>query len=157
MIPWNEVMTFSEDTILDENGLRNIHASGFSRVPVWRNKKHNIVGLCLVKNLVPVRPSPNTTLKLYCRRKPLIVTKDMNLFDCLNLFQDNRSHLALVVDNINESKIIQKCFRNNQIIPQKIGMWCTWCMLCTLCILYILYVALQRVNNSVNLRLYFYM
>ena len=88
--------------LLDEKGLRLLHAYG-------EEHEENIIRLCLVKNLIPVRPS--STVKLIDKSKsiPLIVSKDMNLLDCLNLFQAQKCHFALVPSNNNDVARIKAC------------------------------------------------
>lgn len=40
----------------DSETMATIIAKGYSRVPVFRNTPHNIQGLLLVKNLIPLNP-----------------------------------------------------------------------------------------------------
>ena len=123
-VPWQDVISYPANMTLDEKGLRDLHSTGCSRVPVWEGSKHNIVGLCLVKNLVPVRPSRHHKLLDYSKRKPLVVTKDMNLFDLLNFFQAQRSHFALVVNDDNAQATVEDCFASkngNKRIPDEIA------------------------------------
>ena len=119
-IGWKKVTCYSGDMILNEENLSDIHSTGRSRIPVWQGNPHNIIGLCLVKDLVLVNPLQGDKLSYHSRREPLVASKDINLFDLLNLFQKERSHLALVVDNEQEKNRVKSCFESKEIIPDEI-------------------------------------
>ena len=115
MIEWNYVTKFSSTMLLDETGLAMISESGCSRVPVYKNNnKNSIVGLCLVKNLIRLKPNENVKLEDYATLMPLIVSKDMNLYDLLNYFQEMRSHMALVVENEKECQMTRNNFNEKK-------------------------------------------
>jgi CBS domain containing-hemolysin-like protein len=100
MIPWDKTVKLSDETILDENGLRDIWQSGFSRIPIFKGKNvNNICGLLLTKDLIVVDPSPTLKVSRFVRRKPLILSPSTNMIAAINLFQAYKTHLALICDD----------------------------------------------------------
>ena len=96
------VFSIPSDTILTEDNLIKIYASGFTRIPVYEpGDKTAIIGILNTKTLIVVDQSharPVSTLPL---RIPLCVSPAMPLVHLLNLMQSGGKggrggHLALV-------------------------------------------------------------
>jgi len=119
VIPWEDVKTLPSTLKLNSKGLRSIYVCGFSRIPVYENNPHNIIGICVTKNLIPVVPSNNLTLNQYATSKPLVLKSNMNLFDAINLFQEHGTHFALVVAEQYLEKV-EFCFQTKEPIPDYI-------------------------------------
>jgi putative hemolysin len=90
------------DTLLDK-----LRQAGHSRVPVWQGKPNNIVGILVVKRLLPLvaaqrrgtnrrSPSPRKIHKLL--HPPHFVPSTKMADDLLAEFQARRSHMAIVVN-----------------------------------------------------------
>ena len=84
---------------LDFGTITTIMESGHSRIPVYHNERHNIIGLLFVKDLAFVDPDDciplQTVIKFYSR--PVnFVWNDMNLGDLLEIFKEKHSHIAIV-------------------------------------------------------------
>ena len=84
---------------LDFATITKIMESGHSRIPVYSNERHNIVGLLFVKDLAFVDPDDciplQTVIKFYSR--PVnFVWNDTNLGDLLDIFKEKHSHIAIV-------------------------------------------------------------
>lgn len=99
MIPLSKVFMLDAEDTLDFDTMAKIIGAGHSRVPVYRNDKHNIIGLLLVKKLIVLDPEDKKRVGDFVFRQPCCVTPDMNLLDVLNQFQEQRTHLAVVTDN----------------------------------------------------------
>uniref|UniRef100_T1KDX6 CNNM transmembrane domain-containing protein n=1 Tax=Tetranychus urticae TaxID=32264 RepID=T1KDX6_TETUR len=100
------IMTCLEDvfmlplaTRLDFDTVSRIEKSGYSRIPIYKDDRKNIVGLLYVKDLAFVDPDDNmplTTLIEYYRH-PLIYTwEDTTLDIALAAFKEGKSHLSFV-------------------------------------------------------------
>lgn len=86
----NEQMKFPE--VLEE-----IKKNGYSRIPVFSENMDNVLGVLYVKDLLPYldRKSFNW-MKLI--REPYFVPENKKLDDLLLEFQEQKKHLAIVVD-----------------------------------------------------------
>lgn len=71
--------------------------SGHSRVPVFHSgNRRNVMGLLLVKRLLPVSPADNRKVGEFVFRQPIVIDPLVSLLDCLNIFQSNRTHMAFI-------------------------------------------------------------
>ncbi|UJH66132.1 gliding motility-associated protein GldE [Muricauda sp. SCSIO 65647] len=86
----NEEMKFSE--VLEE-----IKKNGYSRIPVFSENMDNVLGVLYVKDLLPYidRKSFNWITLI---REPYFVPENKKLDDLLLEFQEQKKHLAIVVD-----------------------------------------------------------
>ena len=85
----------------DQMGLKEIIplilSKGFSRIPVYSEKKDNIKGILYTKDLLPhLNKSDYQWQKLL--KTPLYVPENKKLDDLLKEFQQKKNHLAIVVD-----------------------------------------------------------
>jgi len=85
----------------DQMGLKEIIPSilskGFSRIPVYSEKKDNIKGILYTKDLLPhLNKTDYQWQKLL--KTPLYVPENKKLDDLLKEFQQKKNHLAIVVD-----------------------------------------------------------
>lgn len=74
----------------------------YSRIPLWRGKRDNIVGVLHVKTVLKMMNLPPHSLQKinildYCV-KPWFVLNTTSLMDQLHAFKKRREHFALVVD-----------------------------------------------------------
>ncbi|EMI56720.1 hemolysin family protein [Rhodopirellula sallentina] len=82
-----------------------IIASGRTRYPVYEGNIDNVVGILFVKDLLPFLVSdglPNQPIVELCRR-PWSVPKDRSVEALLREFLHNRSHMAIVVDEFQQT------------------------------------------------------
>jgi putative hemolysin len=79
--------------------LKEVARSGLSRIPVYRGKKDEVVGILFAKDLVGVSTGrlKGRTLKDLLRQ-PMYVPKTTKCDRLFREFQRTRTHLALVVD-----------------------------------------------------------
>ncbi|GAB5372677.1 hypothetical protein AAMO2058_001685100 [Amorphochlora amoebiformis] len=98
--------------------------SGHSRIPIYEGNKNNIKGLLLVKRLIVVDPDDCRPLSQFVGyHLPIVLTKDTNLLDALNRFQMGRSHMAVIVNNKEDAKILESCMRDRNVqCPGKVGI-----------------------------------
>jgi CBS domain containing-hemolysin-like protein len=107
MVPRHDVVSVPADASL-EHVLRAFLEHQFSRMPVWEDKPENIIGIVHFKDLIrvweerrlakdrnwPVRPFRLKRTIL----KPLVVPETKELPELLEEFRQERTHMALVVD-----------------------------------------------------------
>lgn len=101
-----EIMTRLEDVFmlpitarLDFETVSKIQKSGYSRIPVYKDDRKNIVALFYAKDLAFVDPDDNMPLKtlIVYYKHPLIYTFDDTTLDvALGAFKEGKSHLSFV-------------------------------------------------------------
>ncbi|SMP53228.1 Hemolysin, contains CBS domains [Neorhodopirellula lusitana] len=85
--------------------VNRIIASGRTRYPVYEDSLDNVVGILFVKDLLPFLVSqklPDQPIVELCRR-PWSVPKDRSVESILREFLHNRSHMAIVVDEFQQT------------------------------------------------------
>ncbi|KAJ1573509.1 hypothetical protein NDA11_003472, partial [Ustilago hordei] len=93
MTPIEDVFIMSSDTILDEEGVAKLVRSGYSRVPIHE---------------------PG-------RKDAIVASNDLTLLDCLNYFQQGRSHMILVSNHPGESRGALGVVTLEDVIEEMIG------------------------------------
>mmetsp|Transcript_26968 Transcript_26968/g.88177 ORF Transcript_26968/g.88177 Transcript_26968/m.88177 type:complete len:463 (-) Transcript_26968:106-1494(-) len=107
MRPLKDVYMIEASSPLDRTTLRNIMATGFSRIPVYHNDVQNVIGMLLVKDLLLV--NPDDAVSVAWSERGLVrgirrVPESLPLFDLLHLFRKGTSRLALVCREKQEGK-----------------------------------------------------
>lgn len=72
--------------------------SGYSRIPVYSGTRDNIKGLLYIKDLLPHLDKPANFRWQSLMRHAYFVPETKKIDDLMNEFQENKVHLALVVD-----------------------------------------------------------
>ena len=80
---------------------------GYSRIPIYKNHRNNVVGILRMKQLLGVHPSENLRLEdLHLElTNPFIVSEEMKAIDLLNEFRKGMSHMAFISNKLSKSKI----------------------------------------------------
>ncbi|XP_064615438.1 uncharacterized protein LOC135479502 [Liolophura sinensis] len=110
MLPIKDVYMLELDSKLDQETMDSVLAAAHSRIPVYCESRHNVIGLILVKMLIKLSPKDATPISQLirdpnCFRKVPSVPHDMALFDLLNLFQTGKSHLCLVTRSTSPEEV----------------------------------------------------
>ena len=71
---------------------------GYSRVPVFKDTLDHVVGILHTKDLLPYLDAKESFEWQELLRKPLFVPESMKIDDLLRDFQNQKMHMALVVD-----------------------------------------------------------
>ncbi|KAL7754120.1 cell agglutination protein Mam3 [Sorochytrium milnesiophthora] len=119
MTPLEDVYMVNWDQMLDHELMSELIQRGHSRVPVYAGTdRRNIVGMLLVKKLIAYDPNERQPIKAFTRAITTVPVVDLRTpcFDILNLFQEGKSHMAVIV---NESK--QQQARGSQTSTQSTG------------------------------------
>ncbi len=99
-----EVMTTRQDIVfLDMRStysevLKFIVENNYSRVPVYQVNTDNVRGILYIKDLLPYLSKPSNFRWQSLIRPPYFVPETKPIDDLLRDFQDNRVHMAIVVD-----------------------------------------------------------
>ena len=79
------------------DAITEIKKRGFSRVPVYKGDRDNIVGILYVKDLLSATTIDGLKLESLVR-PPYFIPRTKRAFDLLREFQQKRIHIAIVVD-----------------------------------------------------------
>ena len=96
MCPRIDMFALSDELTIEEI-LPTILEQGFSRIPVFQEKKDNIKGILYTKDLLPNLDNPNFVWQDVLK-PPIYVPENKKLDDLLKEFQQKKIHLAIVVD-----------------------------------------------------------
>lgn len=78
--------------------LREIQASGFSRIPMYEDNVDKITGVLYIKDLLPYLEENDTFQWQQFKRKAYFIPESKKLDDLLKEFQEMKMHVAVVVD-----------------------------------------------------------
>lgn len=99
-----EVMTSRQDVVdLDLKStfsevLKCIVENNYSRIPVYQDNSDNIRGILYIKDLLPHLRKPANFRWQSLIRPPYFVPETKKIDDLLRVFQENKVHIAIVVD-----------------------------------------------------------
>ncbi|MBR0048784.1 MAG: gliding motility-associated protein GldE [Prevotella sp.] len=99
-----EIMTSRQDVIdLDFRStfpevVKCIVENNYSRIPVYQDSIDNIRGILYIKDLLPHLQKPSTFRWQSLIRPPYFVPETKKIDDLLREFQENKVHIAIVVD-----------------------------------------------------------
>lgn len=99
-----EIMTSRQDIVdLDIKStytevLKCIVDNNYSRIPVYQDNTDNIRGILYIKDLLPYLGKPSTFRWQSLIRPPYFVPETKKIDDLLREFQENKVHIAIVVD-----------------------------------------------------------
>ena len=97
MTPRTVVYALPHDAILNKRLLNKIKKEGFTRIPIYKEKIDNTIGVLYVKDLINIRT--NTKIeKVYRKEKTLAIQKSMKLDNLLQTFIKSKKHMAFVQD-----------------------------------------------------------
>ena len=99
-----EVMTSRQDVVaLDFRGkfpdvIKCIIENNYSRIPVYQDSIDNVRGILYIKDLLPHLSKPANFRWQSLIRPPYFVPETKKIDDLLREFQENKVHIAIVVD-----------------------------------------------------------
>ncbi len=99
-----EVMTSRQDIVgLDitetyANVLKCVIENNYSRIPVYQENADNIRGILYIKDLLPHLSKPSSFRWQSLIRPPYFVPETKKIDDLMREFQENKIHIAIVVD-----------------------------------------------------------
>ena len=98
MVPRPDMVTVPSDAKLDA-ALSTIVEAGYSRIPLYEGDNDNIVGLLYAKDLLKtIHESDVKSTVASLARQPTFVPEQKKVAELLREMQDQRVHMAIVVD-----------------------------------------------------------
>ena len=97
MTPRQDMLTLDIKTKFAEV-LQCIKENNYSRIPVYQENNDNIRGVLYIKDLLPHLGKPTTFRWQSLMRLPYYVPGTKKIDDLLREFQENKIHIAIVVD-----------------------------------------------------------
>lgn len=97
-----EIFSINIDTNFDEL-LSYVNASGFSRIPVYKNSIDTVKGVLYIKDLLPYLEHPPDFKWQELLRPGLFVPETKKIDLLLKDFQEKRVHMAIVVNEANST------------------------------------------------------
>jgi putative hemolysin len=98
MVPRIDVVAVHEKTSFDEL-VSVVTSKGHSRIPVFRESMDDIIGVLYAKDLIPFLLKDTSSFSLEAAlRSPYFTPDSKQIDDLLREFQQNKIHMALVVD-----------------------------------------------------------
>lgn len=102
-VPAYKIMTpaidcfFLPANMLNTDAIYEVKKRGFSRIPIYKGDRDNIIGILYAKDLLSVAQTNGTVLEALVR-PPYFIPRTKRAFDLLREFQQKRVHIAVVVD-----------------------------------------------------------
>ena len=96
MVPTRQMDLLDIDAPFDEM-LHLIIGTGHSRFPVYEERRENIIGILMAKDLLKLQRSPDLNLRTLLR-PAVFVPESKRLNELLSDFRSARNHLAMVID-----------------------------------------------------------
>ena len=96
MVPSPHMDLLDIDAPFDEM-LHVIIHTGHSRFPVFEERRDNVIGILMAKDLLKLQRSPDLSLRTLLR-PAFFVPESKALNDLLRDFRTNRNHIAIVID-----------------------------------------------------------
>lgn len=98
MVPRSDIV-FVEEHANPRKFLPEMIESGHSRFPVFDDKRENVLGILLAKDLLPILAEPGRAFDIRDIMRPVaFVPESKRLNILLREFRERRNHLAVVVD-----------------------------------------------------------
>jgi CBS domain containing-hemolysin-like protein len=97
MVPRPDMVTLPSDASL-EQALETITQAGYSRIPIFEGDIDNIVGVLYAKDLLKRSTEDGSTRAASLGRAPLFVPEQKKLAELLREMQEQRVHMAIVID-----------------------------------------------------------
>lgn len=99
MTPLHKVYMLKTEDVLDKKTLQVIYDEGYSRIPVYKNRRSNIVGILYVKRLIYINPEELHLVKDLMSLDTERILENENLDIALNKFHARRHHLFIVYND----------------------------------------------------------
>jgi len=105
----DDVFMLDSKRKLDHATMKEIKEHGNSRVPVYREKRENIIGIILVKNLIDIDINNPPVIENLPILKAPCIQKEKMMYDVLRLMvyntqKQNYSHLAFIIKKNDTNK-----------------------------------------------------
>lgn len=101
MVPLRKTLMFESNTKI-ESFMKHIEKINYNRIPIYKQKRNQIVGVLYVKDLIKRKwefdiDSKETILSI--ARKPLFINNNVKIDKAFKLMIKNKMHLLVVIDD----------------------------------------------------------
>ncbi|MDP2911270.1 MAG: hemolysin family protein [Candidatus Omnitrophota bacterium] len=100
MVPKDKIISIDISANI-ENILEKVLESGYSRVPVYKDRQENIIGVINMKDLLNLSVNRDLVILQDIIYSPVFIPDSKNVNELLKEFQKGHTHLAVVVDSRN--------------------------------------------------------
>lgn len=100
MTPRRIVKSISYDEITGPIFMDELHASGFSRFPVYKDNKDSIVGILFLRDLITAKEGG--AVEKYMKNNIAYIHEDQSLHDALQAVLKTHKHMFVVVNSFEE-------------------------------------------------------
>ena len=98
MVPKDKMMRIDINAGI-EDILDNVLESGYSRLPVYKDRPDNIIGVINMKDLLGLSINRDLVILQDIIYPPVFIPESKNVAELLKEFQKSHTHLAIVVDS----------------------------------------------------------
>lgn len=109
MTPLDDIFSVSDYEVLDNKLLMTLKKKGFSRVPVYKgSNKPQLFGYLMIKQFIGFKvrnPKPIEESEVEIRT-PVFTTTETSLLRLIDLFREENSHIAFVLDQTARSRSV---------------------------------------------------
>lgn len=101
MVPLSECFMLDDECIINEELVKMIHHEGYTRIPVYRRKRENIIGVLHLTDIIFINPYVKIQISSvidFYQRSVLKIDSDAKLGVVLKSFISGVSHLAIIYD-----------------------------------------------------------
>jgi len=118
MTPRPKMFTLRSKMMLFE-ALPEINKNGFSRIPVYSEKRDKIVGIVHVRDVLKRLEDEDKMITLeQVMREPFFVSQEKKVSDLLKEMQGRKAHMAIVID---EFSGVEGCVTLEDLIEEIVG------------------------------------
>jgi CBS domain containing-hemolysin-like protein len=118
MTPRPKMFTLNSKMMLFE-ALPLINQSGFSRIPLYDDKKEEIIGILHVRDILKQLEKDQKMITLQqIARKPIFVSQEKKVSDLLREMQGRQTHMAIVLDEFGG---IEGCVTLEDLVEEIVG------------------------------------
>eukprot|EP01135_Chromosphaera_perkinsii_P002026 Nk52_evm73s215 gene=Nk52_evmTU73s215 len=103
MTPLQSVFMLEDSAVMNEELMNVLLEMGHSRIPIYQGNKNTIIGVLLVKTLIRTRPEDKIPISELYLLRTASIPASLPLYDMLNEFQTGKSHMAVVIEDDNNS------------------------------------------------------
>jgi putative hemolysin len=98
MVPKDKMFSIDINANIDDI-LDNVMESGYSRLPVYKDKPDDIIGVINMKDLLNLSINKDLVILQDIIYPPVFVLQSKNVTELLKEFQKGHTHLAIVIDS----------------------------------------------------------
>ncbi len=100
MTPLAKTFLIEKEALLDSKLLKEIKTRAHSRIPVFDKANDKVIGLVYAKDLISIKPENKIPVMKVIRKNVIFVKETQKLDDILNLFRQKKTHIFIVLNDL---------------------------------------------------------